>query len=361
MLMIKQILIIIDDKLMKISHLKLNSYCFNLYKIKILNCSIMGNCNCLKSAPHESMFKSDVNVEGNIINHDKTNYVYDNDSPGSDKKNSERGVSNPTQNDIKKPIKKESSINIMTNNKSKQNDEKEVNKKESIIENNITDCSNILKKENSKEENLETFDKKESKRATVISKKLTELIKLKNISKINKDKKSINVVLLGDKCVGKTSIIFQYTLNKFDQYYITTIFKEDFRKPISVGNRNYSLYFTVTSGDPQYQGDYSNIYKSCDFFILVFDVSIPQSFEKIKEILNKEILQYVSLFKEDYANVLVVANKCDLKNRKVSLEEINEFCNKYCLDYHEVSAKNNLNIGKIFSKIAEVYDEVISN
>lgn len=320
----------------------------------------MGNCNCLKSTPHETMFHNDVQVEGNFTNHDKTNYAenINNNSPKSEKKNSQRGVSNPTQNNIKKQIKRENSIN--NNRKSKQNVEIEVSKKESIIDNNITNYSNNLKKENSKDDYLETFDKKESKREDKITKKLTDIINLKNITKINKDKKTINVVLLGDRCVGKTSIIFQYTSNKFDQYYITTIFKEDFRKPISIGNRNYSLYFTVTSGDPQYQGDYSNIYKSCDFFILVFDISLPQSFEKIKEILNNEILQYVSLFKEDYPNVLVVANKCDLKNRKVSVEDVNNFCNKYHLDYHEVSAKNNLNIGRIFSKIAEIYDEVVT-
>lgn len=322
----------------------------------------MGNCNCLKSAPHDSMFKSDVQVEGNFIKNENTKNPCDiNDSHVSDKKNSQRGVSNPTQNNIKKQIKKENSIkNNNVINKTKQNEEVEVTKKESIIDNSNTNYTSNVKKESLKDDNLENYDKKESKKDTKISKKLSELIKLKNIPKISKDKKTINVVLLGDRCVGKTSIIFQYTSNKFDQYYITTIFKEDFRKPISVGNRNYSLYFTVTSGDPQYQGDYSNIYKSCDFFILVLDVSLPQSFEKIKEILNNEILQYVSLYKEDYANVLVVANKCDLKNRKVSQEEITEFCNKYCLDYHEVSAKNNLNIGRIFSKIAEVYDEIAS-
>lgn len=321
----------------------------------------MGNCNCLKSAPHESMFRSDVQVDGNFINNEKPNYS-DNNNSGSDKKNnSQRGVSNPTQNNIKKQIKKENSINSI-NYKSKQKEEMEIAKKESIINNDHTNFSNnnLNKKQNSKDYNLETDEKKDSKRGTKISKKLTDLIKLKNISSINRDKKTINVVLLGDRCVGKTSIIFQYTSNKFDQYYITTIFKEDFRKPISVANRNYSLYFTVTSGDPQYQGDYSNIYKNCDFFILVFDVSMPQSFEKIKEILNKEIIQYVSLYKEDYANVLVVANKCDLKNKKVSPEEIGKFCNKYCLDYHEVSAKNNLNIGRIFSKLTEVYDEIVT-
>ncbi len=318
----------------------------------------MGNCNCLKSYPHDNMYNSDIPVEGVNENNDKP-YFSDNQSLKSDKKNCQRRNSNLTQNSIKKGTKKENSINN-SKNKSGKAEYENTKKTESLIENNT--CLTIMKKENtSKDETIDTSEKKDSKRINIkINKKLTELIKLKDNSKINKDKKTINIVLLGDRCVGKTSIIFQYTSNKFDQYYITTIFKEDFRKPISVGNRNYTLYFTVTSGDPQYQGDYSNIYKTCDFFILVFDVSIPQSYEKIKEILNKEILQYVKLFNDNYPNVIVVANKCDLKNRKISTEEANQFCNKYSFDYHEVSAKNNINIGKIFSNIAETYDEVIS-
>jgi len=318
----------------------------------------MGNCNCLKLAPNQSMNKNDVFIDDQADNNENLYICDPNNSPQTEKKNYQRGTSNPTQTGLKKKIKKENSIN--TSVKTKQGSEDLDNKKvETIKDNNVT-YTDTIKKENSKDDNYETFDKKESKREVNLAKKLTELIKIKNCVKINKDKKTINVVLLGDRCVGKTSIIFQYTSNKFDQYYITTIFKEDFRKPISVGNRNYSMYFTVTSGDPQYQGDYTNIYKSTDFFILVFDVSLPQSFEKIKEILNKEIIQYFNLLKEDYPNVLVVGNKCDLKNRKVSQEEALEYCNKYNLDYHEVSAKNNINIAKIFNKVAEVYDEVIT-
>ena len=133
--------------------------------------------------------------------------------------------------------------------------------------------------------------------------------------------------MLGAKCVGKSNIILQFISNKFDQYYIITIFKEDFRKRITIGSNNYSMYLTITSVDQQYQGDYSSINKFVDFFI-VFDISNHDSFIKVKEFSSNDIIQYIGLVEDDYSNVLLVRNKCDIKNRKVSTQEISEFCNK---------------------------------
>lgn len=356
----------------------------------------MGNCNCLvKPQPGDSPFKSEITVEGMEVSNNKAlvSDVLNNNS--MEKKNSARGVSNPTQNNMKKNIKNENSKSSNKNNQNGEEPDKtdvspnNVKKKETLLEkdqnpqkdnakqDNNNNINNIFKDENneSNEKFLNNNDNNNSINANAvvkqqtnmsiknpkINKKLTDLIKLKDLKKINKDKKTINVVLVGDRCVGKTSIIFQYTSSKFDQFYITTIFKEDFRKPISIGNKQYNFYFTVTSGDSQYQGDYTNIYKTADFFVLVYDVTNSASFEKMKEIVNKEILQYICLYKEDYSNILVAANKCDLKNKRITKEEVDEFCNKYCFDYFEISAKNNLNIGRLFSKIAEIYDEIVSS
>jgi len=317
----------------------------------------MGNCNCLKMTPLDSKLKTDVNVEDDL-NNDKSSLSEGNANNKSlEKKTSPRGVSNPTQNGLKKNIKSDNVIN--NNYRSIKEDTDTIKKKATIKDDKINSTKSLNKKDDCKEENVELKEKKELNRAPQRQMSLTEIIKQKNFKIINGDRKSINVVLLGDRCVGKTSIIYQYTSNKFDQYYITTIFKEDFSKPITIGNKKYNMNFTVTSGDPQYQGDYTNIYKNCDFFVMVFDLTLPQSFDKIKEILKKEILQYANLYKENYMNVILIANKSDLKSRKISAEEINQFCEKYCLDYFEVSAKNNINISRIFSKLAEVYDEVV--
>ena len=129
---------------------------------------------------------------------------------------------------------------------------------------------------------------------------------------------------------------------------------------ITIGSNTYTLYMTVTSGDRQYQGNYSEIYKITDFFLVVFDLGNKDSFLKAEEILRNDIIKYVGLVKDDFPNIILVGNKCDIKNRKVSEKEISEFCQKFKFEYIEVSAKSNHNIINLFSRVAEVYDEVVS-
>lgn len=198
------------------------------------------------------------------------------------------------------------------------------------------------------------------KRNPSLSKRLTEILKLKDISKNLKDKgNSINILLLGDKCVGKTSIVYQYISNKFDQYYIQTIIKEEFTKIIPVNGKKYNINFTVTSGVREYQEDYTNLYKVSDFFVVCYDITSSASFDKAKEIITKEIIPYVFLYNDGYANVILVGNKCDLKERAVDHQKVKEYCDKYSIDLYETSAKLKTNIAKIFNKIVCVYDEAI--
>lgn len=317
----------------------------------------MGNCNCLKLPLSQTKFQSDINVDGNIGLGPKPYFKDNIISNESEIKISYRGVSNPTQNNIKKNIKNE----IKKDSSKSVTEYKEQAKK---IENNklskekldlYTENNNF--KNDSENQIREILSKRSEKK---LNRKLTDIVKSKDFIKINKDKKNINIVLLGDKSVGKTSIIFQYSKYKFDQYYITTIDKEELKKNVNIGKKSYMLNLTATSGDPQYKGDYTNEFKNADFFLLVYDICNHETFEKLKIIMNKEINQYISMYKEDYSNVLLIGNKVDLKNRKVSQEEVTFFCKKYFLDHFEVSAKNNLDIGKIFSKVSEIFDEMVS-
>jgi len=197
-------------------------------------------------------------------------------------------------------------------------------------------------------------------RPSLKSLRLTENLKLKDITKNLKDKgNSINVVLLGDKCVGKTSIIYEFISNKFDQYYIQTIIKEEFTKVIPVNGKKYNINFTVTSGVREYQEDYTSLYKISDFFVVCYDVTNIASFEKAMEIIMNEILPYVFLYNKSYSNIILVGNKCDIKERTVDQLKVKEFCEKHFIDFYETSAKLKTNISKIFRRIVDVYDEAI--
>ncbi len=191
--------------------------------------------------------------------------------------------------------------------------------------------------------------------------KLKDMLKFRKINKeISRNKNTINIIFLGDKCTGKTSIVYQYMSNKFDQYYIQTIAREEFSKNIKFEGKTYKINLIVTSGVPQYQEDYSKLYETSDFFVVCFDQTLPKTFDKAKEIIKTEIVQYLFLMQENFANVILIANKADSKEKKVSMVEINKFCEKYKIQLFETSAKSKLNIQNAFNKIIEVYDKIIN-
>jgi GTPase SAR1 family protein len=69
----------------------------------------------------------------------------------------------------------------------------------------------------------------------------------------------------------------------------------------------------------------------------------------------------VFLYNERFANIILLGNKCDLKDKAVDQQKIKEYCKKYKIDYYETSAKMKTNITKVFNKIAEIYDEAVDN
>lgn len=138
------------------------------------------------------------------------------------------------------------------------------------------------------------------------------------------------------------------------------MFKEEFKKVISLESRKYNLNITVTSGVEQYQEDYTELYQKTDIFVVCYDITSKDSFIKAKDIISKDLLPYIFIFKKGNPNIILIGNKSDLKERISDYSVITEFTSKYNLILLESSAKNNSNISGIFNRIIELYDETIS-
>jgi small GTP-binding protein len=339
----------------------------------------MGNCNlnCFKlntQLINKKNFKFDIDLE--------------NESDLKVALNLRNKLENKRRNTVFVPIKLNNKDNI--NSRSEYGDsrikaiekcnEKEVIKNENekekdkglnhdkINNNNDNNNDNNYYKNSNIDQNYinDHFDLRDYRKSMDIEKKkdlkLTEVLKRKNFDffEMNKGKTKINITLMGDKYVGKTSILFQYTANRFNNYYKNTIFKEDSTKDIFIKNKKYFLFINSLSGDSLYQGNYLRIYEITDFFLLVFDLTNKSSFIKIKDILEKEIIDHIGLIKNDFSNLLLIGNKCDIDIKEVTSQEITEFCNKYKIEYFEISAKNNLYLDKIFFRVAEIYHEIMN-
>lgn len=165
------------------------------------------------------------------------------------------------------------------------------------------------------------------------------------------------ICLIGNICVGKTSLLARYADNSFKESYANTI-GVDFRV-ITLKYKDIiaKVHIWDTAGNERFKSITINYYRSSHGFIYVYDITSKESFENLD--------MWINLTNENCGTNAInflVGNKSDLeKEREVSKAEGEEFAKKYDLIFIETSAKNNDNVGKLFEfftyKLIEYYQK----
>ena len=164
---------------------------------------------------------------------------------------------------------------------------------------------------------------------------------------------NINVLLCGDANVGKSSIISRYTKSKFDSIYIESIELEMHKKTFNLNDKTYNYNFFITIGSQRYMENYEYLYKKCDILLFVFDLSNKKSFEYIK----KAKINAKKYSKKEQIHVFV-GNKNELLEKEISSLNVKKYCKENWIEYFEVSAKNNINIDRMFFRIGEMFNKL---
>ncbi len=151
----------------------------------------------------------------------------------------------------------------------------------------------------------------------------------------------INIILLGNSEVGKTSFILRYTEDYFQPIYLTTIGIDFKVKNIKFSNnKTYKLFFYDTTGQEKYKSISLNLIKNCDGILLMYDITKNESFESITTWMES-----IKNVKEEIFPIVLVGNKTDLKDkREVEKEKGKEIAKKYGIDFFEISNKDGINI-----------------
>ena len=113
---------------------------------------------------------------------------------------------------------------------------------------------------------------------------------------------------------------------------------------------NYIAKFEIwdTAGQERYHPLIPMYYRNAHAAVIAFDITNYNSFEKAKKWVN-ELLEKAN----SGIVISLCGNKVDLEeNRVVTVEEVNEYAESIGSFYTEVSAKQNINIEKIFEDIA---------
>lgn len=174
----------------------------------------------------------------------------------------------------------------------------------------------------------------------------------------------IKLLVVGDSGVGKTNILLRCCEDQFLTYNLSTIgiFKRfssifskrfskgvDFKKKIiELEGKKMKLQIWDTAGQERFQTIAISYYKGAWGIILVYAIDNRKSFDNIgkwmKQIKDNAAADVV---------IILVGNKCDLsKTRAVTTDEAKALAESYNIDFYETSAKDNVNIEEIFTKMA---------
>ncbi|XP_055843832.1 ras-related protein Rab-21 [Episyrphus balteatus] len=158
---------------------------------------------------------------------------------------------------------------------------------------------------------------------------------------------NLKIVLLGEGCVGKTSIVLRYVEDKFNNKHISTLQASFLTKKITLGDKRVQLNIWDTAGQERFHALGPIYYRASNGAILVYDITDQDSFQKVKNWV-KELKKMLG---SDIV-ITIVGNKTDLdKDRTVNIEEAQSYAQAVGATFFETSAKLNEGIEELFQEL----------
>ena len=165
---------------------------------------------------------------------------------------------------------------------------------------------------------------------------------------INRTIYQFKIIMIGDSAVGKTSLVNRFMGFEFQENYACTI-NADFKIKSLTIDSTTGAELTVwdTCGQEKFRAMTRQYFKDAHGIILVYDVNSENSFKGLSLWLNE-----VKTNCKNNVSVILVGNKIDLDNRKISKEDGNSFAVNNGLMYVETSSKEGINIDTPFENLA---------
>ena len=157
----------------------------------------------------------------------------------------------------------------------------------------------------------------------------------------------VKLLLAGNSKVGKSSIIAQYVKGEFDQDIQPSLTAQFIKKEIITPDQSsITIDLWDIAGDKKYRALAKIFYKDSNAILLVYDETDEDTFNELKNFWYEQV--------KDLGQILaVVANKCDLSDKKVKEEDGKKYAESIGAMFFEISAKENIGISNMFEKIAE--------
>lgn len=162
-------------------------------------------------------------------------------------------------------------------------------------------------------------------------------------------KNQFKVVLLGEGCVGKTSLMLRYVQDKFNDKHLTTLQASFLNKRLNIDGQRVNIAIWDTAGQERFHALGPIYYRDSNGAILVYDITDEDSFFKVKNWV-KELKKMLG---EDIA-LCIAGNKIDLeKDRHVEASEAEAYAKTVGAKHFHTSAKLNKGVEEMFFELAK--------
>uniref|UniRef100_A0A7S0HXX4 Ras-related protein Rab-21 n=1 Tax=Phaeocystis antarctica TaxID=33657 RepID=A0A7S0HXX4_9EUKA len=178
---------------------------------------------------------------------------------------------------------------------------------------------------------------------------IRQLLLLQALQRMQSQRLQAKVVLLGEGRVGKTSLVLRFCKDTYSDSQAPTIQASFLDKTVSVGDSRVSLAIWDTAGQERFHALGPIYYRDADSALLVFDITDPDSFIKVKSWV-KELRKMVG----EEIILCIAGNKSDLeRHRVVPRQEAADYAVAVGAQYFETSAKSGRGINELFASMAK--------
>ncbi len=166
------------------------------------------------------------------------------------------------------------------------------------------------------------------------------------------------ICLVGEKAVGKTSLIRRYILNMFDDQYITTIGTKVTKKEVRVFNpvRDLLVDIDMTIWDIMGEKGFRELLKDAYFYgangiLAVADITRRKTLDDLDDWIDgvEQVAGRVP--------VLIAVNKVDLTTTQFGEKDVEQVARAFDCEFVMTSAKTGHNVEETFRRLGALVSE----
>ena len=152
------------------------------------------------------------------------------------------------------------------------------------------------------------------------------------------------ILTVGEFNVGKTSLILRFINDTFIETYMPTIGVDFFYKILDIENKIIAAQIWDFYSSEQFKRLPLGYYRNVLGIIIAYDITEIKSFEKLKNWIND-----IKMYAHKKVRLVLVGNKCDLSNRRITEEEGKKLADELGAKFFETSAKTGYNVNEAYN------------